>query len=383
MLIELSQGLEKDLINLLAQQSFVDAIDNLTLAHYEGKHILLSPHRLTDRLISSSVTSEKTRGILRKVKSQYTDSQNLKKKLTNYIRIDHGIRDIDSENSGHQRCFKVPYAWFSDSEHVQKTRLLCEDDDDCKIYAGVLRAYLVANKINLVEVVFRPSGSGGNSIQDRLRECEYGEGITICIVDSDQKWPGASLGQTAHQLRRTFDRLDRTKTVAHIIILECHELENILPTRLIEEALPDTADRSIIDRLTLANNLRIIGQAKPHWHHDLKEGIKKYDIFFPETPAHKSFILDFVEGQASRHLPKISYCEERPQCKNRSDCACTFFIGFSDILLKKVAFYIEKITPHKLCEIMFSSGQPACGEYWQRISMELLGWGCAYKRMRA
>ncbi|WP_146140790.1 hypothetical protein [Haliangium sp. UPWRP_2] len=383
MFLELSQKLESQLTNLLAQQSFIDSIDNLTLAHYEGKHILSCSHKLAQSLISAPNISQKTKGILQKIKSQYTESQTLKRKLSVYISVDHGASDrICSERVGEQNRFTVPYEWFSDSQHIQKTRLLCEDDDDAKVYMGILRSYLVANKLRPIEIAFRPSGSGGNSIHDRLRECEIGEGITLCIVDSDRKWPGAALGQTAHQLRRTFDNLDEGATVAHVIVLECHELENILPKRLIEAALPSSSDPSVVDRIFLACELGILGECSPNWHHDLKDGIKNYDILISEVPAHRTFVLSLVQRH-SRRLPPVAIpCDVRAQCNKRSECSCIFFEGFSDILLKKVASYIERITSHKLCEIMFSGNQPPCAAYWQQLSAELLGWGCAYKRMR-
>lgn len=108
--------------------------------------------------------------------------------------------------------------------------LVCEDDNDCKIYEYLSK--LLLSKEAVLNNVFsfnveRGDGGGVKTARELEKHIfEYGR-LVFCIVDSDKRCEYDLLGETARGVYRFQPKLISSGKKSKIHILEEHELENL------------------------------------------------------------------------------------------------------------------------------------------------------------
>lgn len=381
MLIELSAQLVDNLEILLKDRMFIRCVKNLALAFYEGKHVVTGPIDLIKILESSKSIPADTQNIFRIIRQKRIESEILKSKIAMHVVVSwkNGNTVIDYKNP--KQVYTVSYEWFADSVRVQSARLLCENKNDAEIYHRMARAFLWASKYRGVALAFRPSGCGGPGIADRLEEITTSEGASLCIVDSDRKWPDAPLGDTARCLQKAAKKLEKIVTVAAIIILDCHELENIIPAKLVFESISPDSSAGVRQKFETLHKLNLLGAASTNWHFDLKAGMLEWDLHKQEGEARDflSGIALRVKALAGKRNPS---CGDAPDCFKRDECKCVLIDGLSDTMLDMIVKHLEKLTPQKLAEQTFLGEESASRVYWEDLCSVLFAWGCAYNPSR-
>src|SRR5580704_15934372 len=108
MLLLLADRLRDDLTLVLASRPFRDALANLALAHREGKHVVLGARPLLDALAGARELGPETRGTFREIKQLYQDVAGVRARVTHLVEIEARDGDIQEEDSGGQRRYRVP-----------------------------------------------------------------------------------------------------------------------------------------------------------------------------------------------------------------------------------------------------------------------------------
>lgn len=384
MLIELSAQLEASLEILLKKDAFIACIKNLALGVQEGKHIVTGPLSLLSKLVSANQIPGDTRALFRIIKNKRSESELIKKNIQMYVVVSPEPTSEKFDYRNANQVYTVSYEWFSNSIRIQSARLLCENIDDAKIYTHMTEAYLWSKspKMNGVTISFRPSGCGGTGIADRLKESISSEGASLCIADSDRKWPGGPLGDTAKCLRNAAKEIENDVTVAGIIILSCHEVENIIPPRLVLESIPANANKEVRLKFNNLKQAKLLGTSSDNWYFDLKEGLCQFDLNNGQNEQQKSFLSAISSQSRAVRLKVSAKCSDAPTCSKRDECSCVLIHGVSDTMLDMIVKFLEKVTPQKLAELTFLGERPSSYDYWIELCATLFSWGCAFKQIR-
>lgn len=116
---------------------------------------------------------------------------------------------------------EVDYLFFSKTDSVQAPFFLCESFNDIRFYKKLVGYYNPYAQIRSFDLA-----GGGDSTSDMFLSLRNRNCISLTIVDSDRKYPGCSLGSTA---KKCSDRYRSDKPNMRLVILNCHEVENLIP----------------------------------------------------------------------------------------------------------------------------------------------------------
>lgn len=95
---------------------------------------------------------------------------------------------------------------------------------------------------------------GGNTIFDVFIRKKEEKKIFLCVIDSDKKTKESQQGSTAKRFNKEQQGLNKHYFFK---ILECQEIENIIPYKIIEEIITQDKDKDINEfrQLTYENRL--------------------------------------------------------------------------------------------------------------------------------
>ncbi len=111
-----------------------------------------------------------------------------------------------------------------------KANLICENLIDCRFFINLTKIYALKNSINSFNIALQSNNGGGSTILDVYKEKEQIGEISLIIVDSDQKFQDSPIGETLRKLLRE----KQDNSLIEIYPLYVHEIENLIPIKLIE-----------------------------------------------------------------------------------------------------------------------------------------------------
>ncbi|WOE68756.1 hypothetical protein RZR97_06445 [Hydrogenimonas thermophila] len=137
----------------------------------------------------------------------------------------------------------IPYKYFLDSSHWQKTSIVGEHiSNDIKVYKNLFtKYYQTVHKLKF-PYYFDNRHGGGSPIKEVLEDfCqEEDKSFHLFLVDGDRESPQKSgMGSTAKGINNSYKKCQQSKKVNHykskLKILEVKELENLIPIHWFEE----------------------------------------------------------------------------------------------------------------------------------------------------
>lgn len=380
MLILLSDRFQGRLAELVKESGFLDAIGNLAMAHRSGRHVVSGPTPVLSELID--LLRGDVQGAWRKIRLDHPKLGTLRTHVSHLCVVEPERRwEIRQERHEGQIRFHVSFTYFGDLERVTASRLLAEDQDDADIYEAAARGYLTAMPdLHGATVMVKPHGGGGLNTWKAMR-AHARDAVTLCIADSDKKWPNAPDGDTLRELKKTRDDLHREYVVA-LVELACHELENLLPPELVLASLMSN-EHDLRKRCASVHALGFLGAAQPCAFLDLKVGLLLRDVFNAiEKPEQHTFLRDVFEAHRERvAAPEGGFCEGQPTCAKRKECRCVLFAGLDGQVGKRVAERCRNLSPQEAAQHFFSPALP-CRSVWLSLCRQIFSFGCAYARTR-
>ncbi|WP_423203856.1 hypothetical protein PGC34_18285 [Pseudomonas kribbensis] len=205
------------------------AIENLLCAHGEGRHVLWMPIELVSALQSVECLSSYSQRVLVELKSSVLETRKIEDFFDFYLEVDFS-RKLPSGYSEGRIC--VSYVVVSTSSFLQKTVFLTENLLDGEAFSKGAEVFVFKNKMisAVCRVDFDFYNGGGSTTFDVFRVLKEQGKLFCCIVDSDKEHPKASLGSTAKRFNRVGVGYGESY---YFEILDCHEIENILPKDLL------------------------------------------------------------------------------------------------------------------------------------------------------
>ena len=300
---------------------------------------------------------------------------------------------LDNSN----KIIKVGPGFFNDSKLVQETILLCENSDDAVLYETIAKVYLIWKDIK-AQIVCDGRLGGGNTISSVYTNIKQAKKcFCLCIVDSDKIAPDGKLGSTASGLPQSDSTAsglppsDSTCIKTIIFILNCREIENLIPNSILLELLSGNPER--LEALKILESISVV---EVRYFLDIKEGtrmkeiIDKKDTIVDEfwqlklglIPNISQRIDDWCQThwQCSKNSKKSSKNSKKSSKNSKEKCECKISLGFGDHTLSDTVKYLKRINnPHEIARIVDRSKHSD----WEKIGQVVMDWCIAERPIRA
>lgn len=259
-------------------------------------------------------TRSTTSSILQHVSmlAKLVDSDN----LTCNVNCSPGLREVI-----------VPFSIVRGESHkvFDRVALVVEnltDGDVCKL---AMEVYLERSGIAGVPFSARVENGGGSTTTHVFsRQAEYGH-FVMCVVDSDRRFPGDKLGDTAKLVKRAERRLDG-RCLVHV--MPVRSAENLFghsgigafvnqPDSRVDEIRK--AVLSVVSRFGIESTDYIC----------VKSGLSCYDVSCGERWKYWGGVFGGVQGG----------CGGIRACDQRSDCSAVVVSGFGDASLQSAVTF--------------------------------------------
>lgn len=225
----------RDFFNLAADpERKLRAIENLLCAHGEGRHILWMPIEMVVELQAIDGLSSYSRRVLVDLKSSVLEMRRIEDIFDFYLEVDFSRVSPSRFNEGR---ITASYVTITESTFLQKTIFLTENLMDGKAFLKGAETFIFDNKMisSACRICFDFYNGGGSSTFDVFRELQDKKKLFLCVVDSDKEHPKASLGSTAKRFASVEQGFGDSY---YFEVLDCHEIENILPKKLLVQVAP-------------------------------------------------------------------------------------------------------------------------------------------------
>jgi hypothetical protein len=371
-----------------SESRLMACLENLLIAHFEGKHMLIAKPKTLSNYQRESKLSERAKAALAKIK-QFVRKNGLdiKTEFLFYVQVVAASQsEITISVNEQHTIVNMPIGYFEDSSATQKTIILGEHINDAEFFLHLVRAYLTtkkALKTAQIKIQAKPTHGGGSSISDIFQALCKDKTFCLCLVDTDCKVPGTTFGNTAknlglnqnkqqewqnscHFLSNGFIRIEKNSALSKAFAINVHEIENLIPTVLIENSSPKTMNNQFFDKIDVLKKWERNKTKEWRKFIDIKNGLRCYDI-----KKHK-YWADFIKTV----LQEKQDCNE---CHKRTECEMIFWVGLGDKILSQVVEYMAKTTSPKIAEFFdFNKNDNSLVE----LTNELLTWCCASERIR-
>lgn len=250
MVIELTDGLARCPQDKL--EGLAISVENLLTGYYEGNLILVISRPLCAFI--------RGRGLVKTVRAD---------KALRHIETGGGyipavlwrlqvvLENPDSTNH------EVEYTFFNRSVSVQPTAFLCENLDDIKFYMKLVRIYYPTTPIRAMRY-----HGGGDTTVDVFTYLKGLQVACLVILDSDIKYPGCKLGETA---RKCLAKQKTASSYVEVKMLDVHEAENLVPIAFMKQNACQ-GGKALLKRMTERRLLNTLVTF------DVKSGIQKQDV---------------------------------------------------------------------------------------------------------
>ncbi|MCK5719195.1 MAG: hypothetical protein KAH84_04505 [Thiomargarita sp.] len=354
-------------------------LENLLIAYFEGKHILIAESRTISNYQKIAKLSERAKASLDKIKKFVRKGGlDIKNEFPFYIQIVYARKSKITIN---KTIINIPIWYFEDSNAIQETIILGEHINDARFFYQLAYAYLTTKKklkTAQIKIRAKPIHGGGSSTNDVLHTKCKDNTLCLCIVDTDCKAPNTKFGNTAKSLGLSQNKqqewqniskqsdnsitIEKNSALAKAFAINVHEIENLIPTCLIESSLPKNSPDNIFDKIDILKKWEQNDANEWRKFIDMKNGLRCYDI---QTFKYwKKFIQTSSKNE----------CNE---CEKKTDCNIIFWEGLGNKVLAQVIEYMDKKTPHKIAEFFDFNDNSLV-----KLSYELLTWCCASERIR-
>lgn len=357
MLIHLSAALATVLDHEIQHtESVVQALQNLAQSRYQGDHVITADNGVLTPIISSPVLNQNTRGVFSKINSEQAQIGSLRNKLSIYIEVAYVKGDINVVNIDGINVIQIPLVRFERNDIIQPTFFITENLLDCKFYMSLTswfsKRYSGGRLPSNLNAVYCPGG--GDTTEKLLSHHSSNQRyLTLCITDSDQKFPGASLGETTKKCRRL-----NLNDLSYHTTLPTRSVENLIGHSQILTILnTDKEKKALLPRATRL--ARLMGsEAWKHFH--VKDGVR--EIHGPHKPGTEYFYWQSVAS---------------PEDSKDSLIDGYLFPPISPKLLHWVVEHLESNDPDDF------SSDTQLFNIWNELAKLIASWTCASEPIRA
>lgn len=358
MLIEISSNITFDDLT----DDEIQALEFIAHAFKAGNHMLIANLETLEFLAAWENIKEYTRAIYNRLSKKWVQLGILDNLVTCKIVVGkfNGIHAI-YDAGGDPIIINVPLEKIN-INFFSPTTLMLEDSNDEATYELITNWYLSVEKsLSNIENTYSyrfQSGGGGRTFINYGRFQNTNDGLILCVVDTDRKYPLDELGATA---QKTLAIDDNNFPLSRLIVLDVHERENLIPFSIYKKAHDEN---STLDG-NLRNSFLALKSIKDHPEalsfFDIKKGIMCKKINDPQNIEFKNYWSSLLN----------SFFLVTHACRNQ-ECDKVFVFGFPKNIIEN-EINIFKSAP-KAIDV-----EPQLKQHWIKIGQNIINWCLCYK----
>lgn len=355
MLIEIDDSIVSEAEN--GNTEAVDILRDLIISYSHGIHFVYANSHLLNRIIALKKLGDVEKMMYIKLKGK--------------LKIIVGIRNIvvvkciltyNETSRAEEGCIYINPADFKEFCLFEKTVLIGENLNDCKVFRHISDKYLCCHKLWGANCIFFEMNGGGATTVDvyenQINNCTN---FCLCIIDSDKKFPSDEIGGTAVEVKNKHTEI-QPPHCDYYIMEDVSEVENLLPHEMVKKVTVINSNLLYLLRLDIA-------------FLDMKKGIVKGVL---QNTLAKDYYCDLLSGH-QQELDEINACYDDVSQRNlnkqeKKECIVP---GFGTNLLKDVLGLSWDEIDWKKLKLTDSQVYE-----WEEIGKRVFSWTCAPKKTR-
>ena len=244
----------------------IAVLEQLALHRRAGKNYIFAEKGVLEKLMVQKDFSRTMRTLFKSLYNNSSEDKLYLKSVNKYINM---VYNKTKEENKIEIVMELTSKKAVDI--CDTTVLITENQEDALFYELIAKYYTKYNGFKNIEFFFESKPGGGNTTAKVLERTVYTENrLCLCIVDSDKKFPDDSGGDTKKHVE-DFTKC-KTQDIWKAIILDVHEVENLIPIGWIEKCIP-------CETISFLKYLkRKVAEKKndaPIYYFDIKKGIEK------------------------------------------------------------------------------------------------------------
>ena len=377
MLFRIDASIAEALRQAEVQQDLVVGLSLLAHSRRYGNHLLFAEKSTVVAIVESAHLSAADRAVFSRLLTRLPEKGALVRKLNHWVELiaAPGVSEVVTRQ-GSQRVLRMSIGKFTGPQSVSPTCLLCEGEVDPRFYRFIAEASAEHLGVRGIQLQYEARGGGGVHIGNEYRKLqEEDERLVLCIVDSDRRYPESELGATATGVREA-DNPRAPRTMFRV--LECHESENLLPTKLILQYSDNSGMHQEDSRVLAA--LEASAKSDVLFYIDVKDGLSAKSILYTTDARLREYWESLVRPTPTVGT-NIAKCRGGIKCARAQQCRCEILKGMGDGLLSGVLDMVALRGPRQ--PIIFAALRPQLREEWRALGALVVSWCCAGAPLRA
>ncbi len=270
LIIDESVVVKKNEVGLSADE--IRGISYICSSHIKGRHLALASRMVLADLSKYEELLEEDRAVFSNIYHKYSFFVAQERFVKVKVRVvADGVvrRDIDALGI----VFCIPLADIVGISIGQGINVFLENSDDEEVYCAILERVRLDRGLSGIGLSMNVRGGGGHTTAKEFERSLQRKDAAVCIVDSDMKAPGRSIGDTAKRVMAVVN--SGRFVLADALVLNVHEVENLIPPEVYEDGGSAVVHRNVVSELEA---YRSSGKLDAHLFFDYKKGLKVCDI---------------------------------------------------------------------------------------------------------
>lgn len=359
MFIEIDETCEEELIKR-GKKAYNEFFCMLATEIRKGLHYFFIKKNLLEKLYKNNELGIFAQNIYEKLFQN--SAQDLSVQKTVNLRLK--IVGVNSNSiTVNKDCIIISLDIALELNFSKEVNLVCENISDCRFFELITKIYMNYKALQKATCNIKSVGGGGATIFTSYEECINNKELAFLIVDADVKYYGAAKGTTLKKLREREKEKegDIYKNLVEIYELDIHEVENLIPLKLIKSFYSNKPEGEAEKGNTiyyLEKMKNLTGENNPLHFFDMKNGIREQKMIKDEQyRAYWTNILNNIgftnnelnlEGFGQHLLSKITSFIKKRENEDR------FFENYVDDYLK---------------------------DEWKKIARKIYSYGCSRERL--
>lgn len=332
MIIEIKDNLLTKLDSKLVTGAEIDGLNSLALSRKRGLNFIIGSRDVLSKLAESSLLSSESKAIFRHIYNEQTRWNNLLSQQRFIVTVCGTGLELTSFTQNDITFLVVPLSKFLTYYLDSKVNVVAEHLRDIRFYKAMVKSYLNNHNISGVNLSFRHVLGGGSTTFEVVKQHYIeNDGVSICILDSDLKYPQDDIGATAQKVLDIIPDSDYSRS----LVLSSRELENIIPFLIFDEVLSHQKYQSALNKLKTIKNLTLNNES-PIKYVDFKKGVKISQMNQTGCQISKSFWTEVIT------LSGLFRECTSGDCLENAKCNCQIIHGFGSDLLEHCTNHIEE-----------------------------------------
>lgn len=348
-----------------AANAAIAILEQLALHRRAGKNYIFAEKGVLEKLMVQKDFSRPTRTLFKSLYNNSSEDKLYLKSVNKYINMVYNKTKEENKIEIVMELTSKKAVNICDT-----TVLITENQEDALFYELIAKYYTKYNGFKNIEIFFESKPGGGDTTARVLEQTVISENrLCLCIVDSDKKFPDDSGGTTKIHVE-DFTKC-KTQDIWKAIILDVHEVENLIPIGWIEKCIP-------CETISFLKYLkRKVAEEKnnaPIYYFDIKKGIEK-DKFVCADSQNKQKRKNFNKSECFRNYWSVHLKGYGIDLNNLEKINGKCIIqGANENILNKI------LGKYKIEDIDMVN-EEHLKDKWLSLGRDIFSWGCVGGRI--